>query len=165
MAAPRPIRAMYNHFKVFSGTANLPLAQEICDSLGCPLGSAMIRSVRGRRNPSADPGKCQGRGRFCCPAHLHARRSQPDGIAADDRRAEAGQCGAHHGSVTLLWIRAAGPKRQAAYADFGQAGRQSARDGRGQPGSGSRSSRRADSGILRYSCRSLVCSAGDGGVF
>ena len=43
MAAPRPIRASYNHFKVFSGTANLPLSQEICDSLGCPLGSAMIR--------------------------------------------------------------------------------------------------------------------------
>ncbi|HXR75269.1 MAG TPA: ribose-phosphate pyrophosphokinase [Bryobacteraceae bacterium] len=43
MAAPRPVRASYNHFKVFSGTANVPLSQEICDSLGCPLGSAMIR--------------------------------------------------------------------------------------------------------------------------
>jgi ribose-phosphate pyrophosphokinase len=35
---------MYNHFKVFTGTANASLAQEICDSLGCPLGSAMIRT-------------------------------------------------------------------------------------------------------------------------
>jgi ribose-phosphate pyrophosphokinase len=35
---------MYNHFKVFSGTANPPLTQEICDCLGSPLGSAMIRT-------------------------------------------------------------------------------------------------------------------------
>jgi ribose-phosphate pyrophosphokinase len=35
---------MYNHFKVFSGTANPALTQEICDCLGCPLGSAMIRT-------------------------------------------------------------------------------------------------------------------------
>ena len=44
MSAPRLARAMYNHFKVFSGTANPALTQEICDSLGCPLGSAMIRT-------------------------------------------------------------------------------------------------------------------------
>src|ERR1700757_1579917 len=44
MSAPRLARAMYNHFKVFSGTANLALAQEICDCLGSPLGSAMIRT-------------------------------------------------------------------------------------------------------------------------
>jgi ribose-phosphate pyrophosphokinase len=35
---------MHNHFKVFCGTANHPLAQEICDCLGTPLGSAMIRT-------------------------------------------------------------------------------------------------------------------------
>jgi len=35
---------MYNHFKVFSGTANPALTQEICDCLGSPLGSAMIRT-------------------------------------------------------------------------------------------------------------------------
>jgi ribose-phosphate pyrophosphokinase len=35
---------MYNHFKVFSGTANPPLTAEICDCLGCPPGSAMIRT-------------------------------------------------------------------------------------------------------------------------
>ncbi|HXE11368.1 MAG TPA: ribose-phosphate pyrophosphokinase [Bryobacteraceae bacterium] len=44
MSAPRLARAMYNHFKVFTGTANPPLAQEICDCLGCPLGSAMIHT-------------------------------------------------------------------------------------------------------------------------
>lgn len=44
MAAPRPIRSMFNHFKVFSGTANTALAREICDALGCPLGALMIKT-------------------------------------------------------------------------------------------------------------------------
>src|SRR4051812_41727543 len=44
MSAPRAARVMYNHFKVFTGTANVPLTQEICDALGSPLGSAMIRT-------------------------------------------------------------------------------------------------------------------------
>ncbi len=44
MSAPRLARAMYNHFKVVTGTANAALTQEICDSLGCPLGSVMIRT-------------------------------------------------------------------------------------------------------------------------
>ncbi len=35
---------MYNNFKVFSGTANRSLTQEICDCLGSPLGSLMIQS-------------------------------------------------------------------------------------------------------------------------
>jgi ribose-phosphate pyrophosphokinase len=44
MAAPRLARVMHNHFKIFSGTSNPALAQEICDSLGCPIGSVMIRT-------------------------------------------------------------------------------------------------------------------------
>jgi ribose-phosphate pyrophosphokinase len=44
MSAPRVARVMHNHFKVFSGTANPALAQEISDCLGSPLGSAMIRT-------------------------------------------------------------------------------------------------------------------------
>ncbi len=43
MSAPKPARALFTDFKVFSGTANPALTQEICDALGCPLGSAMIR--------------------------------------------------------------------------------------------------------------------------
>lgn len=35
---------MFNHFKVFSGTANTALAREICDALGCPLGALMIKT-------------------------------------------------------------------------------------------------------------------------
>ena len=43
MSASKPLRALYTDYKVFSGTANPALTQEICDTLGCPLGAAMIR--------------------------------------------------------------------------------------------------------------------------
>jgi ribose-phosphate pyrophosphokinase len=43
MAAPKPVRALFTDFKVFSGTANPKLTEEICESLGCPLGAAMIK--------------------------------------------------------------------------------------------------------------------------
>jgi ribose-phosphate pyrophosphokinase len=43
MSAPKPARALFTDFKVFSGTANHELTQEICDALGCPLGAAMIK--------------------------------------------------------------------------------------------------------------------------
>jgi ribose-phosphate pyrophosphokinase len=43
MSAPKPARALFTDFKVFSGSANLPLAEEICSSLGCPLGEMMIK--------------------------------------------------------------------------------------------------------------------------
>jgi ribose-phosphate pyrophosphokinase len=42
MSAARPTRALFTDFKIFSGTANPALAQEICDALGCPVGLAMI---------------------------------------------------------------------------------------------------------------------------
>jgi ribose-phosphate pyrophosphokinase len=40
---PNPVRALFTDFKVFSGTANRPLTEAICDALGCPLGVAMIK--------------------------------------------------------------------------------------------------------------------------
>lgn len=44
MAAAKPVRALFTDFKVFSGTANPALTGEICEALGCPFGSAMIKS-------------------------------------------------------------------------------------------------------------------------
>jgi ribose-phosphate pyrophosphokinase len=44
MSAPKPVRALFTDFKVFSGTANPALTAEICECLGCPFGSAMIKS-------------------------------------------------------------------------------------------------------------------------
>ena len=43
MASAKPARVLFTDFKVFSGTANPALTQEICDQLGCPLGEAMIK--------------------------------------------------------------------------------------------------------------------------
>jgi ribose-phosphate pyrophosphokinase len=43
MSAPKPARALFTDFKVFSGTANRALTEEICESLGCPVANAMIK--------------------------------------------------------------------------------------------------------------------------
>jgi len=43
MSAPKPARALFTDFKVFSGTANPSLTAEICEALDCPMGNAMIR--------------------------------------------------------------------------------------------------------------------------
>ncbi|MBV9610985.1 MAG: ribose-phosphate pyrophosphokinase [Acidobacteriaceae bacterium] len=43
MSAPKPARALFTDFKVFSGTANPALSREICDVLGCPTGAVMIK--------------------------------------------------------------------------------------------------------------------------
>jgi ribose-phosphate pyrophosphokinase len=40
---PKPVRALFTDFKVFSGTANHKLCEEICRALECPLGAAMIK--------------------------------------------------------------------------------------------------------------------------
>lgn len=44
MAAPKPIRAMNpDRIKIFSGSANPALAEEMCSTLGLPLGQAKLR--------------------------------------------------------------------------------------------------------------------------
>src|ERR1700704_3252971 len=44
MAAAQPVRKMrFNHFKVFTGSANPILAGEICYELGCQLASANVK--------------------------------------------------------------------------------------------------------------------------
>lgn len=43
MAAPKPVRALFTDYKIFSGTANPALTREICAALGVPLGTAMIK--------------------------------------------------------------------------------------------------------------------------
>jgi ribose-phosphate pyrophosphokinase len=44
MAAPKPIRAMNpDRIKIFSGTANMPLVEEMCACLGLPLGQIKLK--------------------------------------------------------------------------------------------------------------------------
>ncbi len=44
MSAPKPARTLFTDFKVFTGSANPALAQEICEALDCPLGATMMKS-------------------------------------------------------------------------------------------------------------------------
>ncbi len=43
MSAPQLVRSLFTDYKIFSGSANPALTQEICDVLGSPLGTMMIR--------------------------------------------------------------------------------------------------------------------------
>src|SRR5947207_13119632 len=44
MAAPKPVRAMNSdRLKIFTGSANPRLAEELCGCLGIPLGKASVR--------------------------------------------------------------------------------------------------------------------------
>ncbi len=43
MSAPQAVRSLFTDYKIFSGSANPALTQEICDVLGSPLGTMMIR--------------------------------------------------------------------------------------------------------------------------
>jgi len=43
VSTTKPARALFTDFKVFSGTANRALTEEICEALDCPLASAMIK--------------------------------------------------------------------------------------------------------------------------
>src|SRR3954463_15162085 len=89
-------------------------------------------------NPSADPGKRAWRGRVSGAADLLAGGSPFNGAATAAGCSEARERGAHYRSVTLLWVRATGPERPAAHADFGKIGGQPARNGGSKPGSGAR---------------------------
>jgi ribose-phosphate pyrophosphokinase len=43
MSAPISARTLFTEYKVFSGSANEPLTREICQSLGCPLGTVQLK--------------------------------------------------------------------------------------------------------------------------
>ena len=51
MAAPKPVRAMNpDRVKIFTGTANPALAEEICQNLGLDLGQAMVKAFADGEN-------------------------------------------------------------------------------------------------------------------
>ena len=51
MAAPEPVRAMNpDRIKIFSGNANVALAEEICKCLGLDLGQAQVQSFEDEEN-------------------------------------------------------------------------------------------------------------------
>src|SRR5947209_17128205 len=48
MSAPKTVRALFTDFKIFSGTANQALTEEICCEVGCPVGNIMIKHFADR---------------------------------------------------------------------------------------------------------------------
>ena len=164
MAAPRPMRSMFNHFKVFSGTANLQLAREICDALGCPLGALMIKTFADGETHLQIQENVRGADVFVV---------QPTCTPVD-----------HHLMEILLMMdalkRASAERITAVLPYYGYA-RQDRKDkprmpisaklvaslietGGRRPGVGRGPARGADPGFLRHSCGSSVRCAGDGRV-
>ena len=98
----------FNHFKIFTGNANPALAAEICYELGCQLAAANVKQFSDGEIHLQIQENVRGADVFVVQPTCTPGGPPPDGTAADDRRAEARLSGAHHGSVTLLWVRAAG---------------------------------------------------------
>ena len=86
----KPQRARVDDkFKIFCGTANQPLADEVCAFLGMDRGQAHVTRVSGWRGLRADPGERARRRCFHDAADLPSGGRAHDGVAADDRRAQS----------------------------------------------------------------------------
>jgi len=87
-------------FKIF-GTANEPLCDEVCAFLGLTAARRRSRaSATARLRP--DPGECARRRCVCAAADLPLRGTRFDGIAVDDRRAQAGVSAAYHFVIPIF---------------------------------------------------------------
>ena len=69
----KPRARVDEKFKIFSGTANAPLADEVCNFLGMPRGQAHGEAFRRRRSVRADPGERARLRRLCDAADVPAR--------------------------------------------------------------------------------------------
>ncbi len=152
-------------FKIFCGTANEPLCDEVCEFLGLTRGQALVTRFNDGEAYVQIQENVRGADVFVTAADLPSGGRAPDGVAADDRRAEAGVGAAHHGGDSVFRLCPAGPQGQAAGADFVQAGGRFADHGGRRPGADRGSARAADAGIFQYSGGPSVCVAGAGGLF
>src|ERR1017187_289692 len=101
MAAVKPIRAMTpDRLKIFSGTANPCLAQEICASLGLQLGDLMLETFSDGEVYLQYQENVRGADLFLIqPACRPVEHNLMELL--HDRRRQARLSGPHHGSVTL----------------------------------------------------------------
>jgi ribose-phosphate pyrophosphokinase len=145
-----------DRFKIFSGSANAPLAEAICRYLEVPLGHAehgrfsdgesrfqILENVRGADVFVVQP--CSQPVDF----HLMQLLLMIDAF----KRASAWRITA---GDSLLRVRPAGPQRPPARADLREAGGGFAGNGRSASRADSGSSCAADSGLFQYSGGSLV---------
>ena len=121
-------------FKIFCGTANEPLCDEVCVFLGLTRGQAQVTRFSDGEVYVQIQENVRGRGCVRGSAHLPSGGREPDGIAVDDRCAQAGVGAAHHVSDSVFWLCPAGSQGQAAGADFVEAGGRSADHGGRRPG-------------------------------
>ena len=102
------------------------------------------RDLRGNPRERARPRRLHH------PVDVLSGERQSDGVAYHDRRAQARVGASHHGGPALFRLRAAGPEAGPAFADLGQARRQSHHPGGRGPRAHGRSARRPDPGLLRH---------------
>ncbi len=159
MAAPKPVRDEIRTTQRSSrGTPTGPSRRRSANELSCAMGQATVRRFSDGEMHLQIQENVRGADVFvvqptCTPAdrHLMELLLMMDALKRASARA-------HHGSVTLLWVRPAGPERPAEDADLGKIGGQVAGNRRSEPGSRAGSARRSDSGFLRHSGRSLFAT-------
>ena len=158
-----------NHLQVFSGSANVALAEKIAQYLEVPLGKATVTSfpdgetfvkidenIRGRDDHDQQlhdvmVGRRAGRlDDEDVAADLPADQPSHHGAADHDRRGPAGQRGPDHRGDALLRLRPSGPEGPAPRPHHRQAGGQPAGGRRNQPGADHGPPRPADPGLLRH---------------
>ena len=140
-----------NHkLKVFSGRANVPLAEKIAQCLGDPLGKITLGNFPDGETSVRIEEDVRGRDVFvvqptCPPVNENLmellimldafKRASPARITA---------------VLPVLRLRPPGPQGQGPRADHRQARRQPAHHGRGRPRARPRPARRPDPGLLRH---------------
>jgi len=148
MAAPKPVRAMNSdRLKIFTGSANPILAEELCGCLGIPLGKASLRQfadgeiyLQIQENvPGADVFVVQP---TCTPVdrNLMQLLLMIDALKRSSHNASR-QC------YPIMDTRG-GSEGQTARSHLGQAGCQPDREGRREPDSGAGFTCSPDSGFL-----------------
>ena len=155
----------HDRLQLFTGNANPALSHEIAQHLNIVLGACTVRQFADGEIHLQIQENVRGADVFviqptCTPVERNLME-----LLLMMHALKRGLGGAHHGSVTLLWVRPAGPEGQTAGADFGQTGGRAAGNRRRGPRADAGFARRADSGIFRYPGGSSVRLAGDDRVF
>ena len=109
-------------FKIFSGSSNLPLAEEICKFVGVPLGEVRLQRFSDGEVYFQLLENVRGADVFVGAADLLSRRSAFAGAADHDRRVKAGFSTPHHRGGSVLRLCAARSQRPSARRDLFQAG-------------------------------------------
>ena len=95
-------------FKIFSGTANEALANEVCAFLGMNRGQALVTRFSDGEAYAQIQENVRGADVFVVQPTCRSGGSAPDGTAVDDRCAQAGFGAPHHVGDSVLWLRPAG---------------------------------------------------------